>query len=152
MEEEIFYLIQKIKINSEYESLFNFKTDSKINFNIKEIEIFPTSKETKSKNIIIKLKNIFSDLLYKNFQLKKFYFPKKSTITTQEILNSIINNLKLANNSTNDSIPLEWYCKSILNLIEDMPTEYKENDFKKLYDEMEKEINSSIEQYNFDYL
>ena len=152
MEEEIFYLIQKIKINSEYESLFNFKTDSKINFNIKEIEIFPTSKETKSKNIIIKLKNIFSDLLYKNFQLKIFYFPKKATITTQEILNSIITNLKLANNSTNDSIPLEWYCKSILNLIEDMPTEYKENDFKKLYDEMEKEINSSIEQYNFDYL
>ncbi len=58
----------------------------------------------------------------------------------------------MANNSTNDSIPLEWYCKSILNLIEDIPAEYKENDFKKLYDEMEKEINSSIEQYNFDYL
>ena len=152
VEEERFYLIQEIKINTEYVGLFNIRADSKNNFNIEETKSSPESKETKSKNIIIKLKNLFSDLLYNNFQLKRFNFPKKGAITTQEILNTIINNSKFNTNNIDDSIPNEWYCESILNIIKDIPEEYKENDFKKLYDELEEEINNSINNYHYDFL
>ena len=41
---------------------------------------------------------------------------------------------------------------SLLHLIKDIPEDYSKNDFGKLYDELEEEINISINKYNIDFL
>ena len=67
-------------------------------------------------------------------------------------MNSIKKYSKLAYNVLDDSIPPEWYAMSLLYLIKDIPEDYSKNDFEKLYDEFEKEINDSINKYNLDIL
>ena len=67
-------------------------------------------------------------------------------------MNSIKKYSKLAYNVLDDSIPPEWYAMSLLYLIEDIPEEYSKNDFEKLYDELEEEINISLNKYNIDFL
>ena len=41
---------------------------------------------------------------------------------------------------------------TLLYLIKDIPEEYSKNDFGKLFDELEEEINNSIDKYNIDFL
>ena len=150
---ENFYLIQKININSKYKELYNINSDSKNNFKIKEIKSTTTSNpEIISKNNIIKIKNFFSDLLYTIEPVKNIYFSQNSINNTNEILNSIEKHSKLSNNNLNEFIPSEWYIKSILNLIKNIPEDYSKNDLDKFYKEFENEINVSINNYNIDYI
>ena len=114
---ENYYLIQKIMINKEYKELFKIKSDSKKNFYIKEIKTSTNSPEINSKNAIIKMKNFLSDLLYNIFPLNKFKFSKSNINNTKDILSSIKNYSKISNYILDNSIPLEWYIESILNLI-----------------------------------
>ena len=150
---EHFYLIQKIKINSKYKELFGLKNESKKNFNIKEIK--PTTQidpEIISKNNIIKIKNFFSDLLYNLEPLKNFNLSQISINDTIQILNSINKFSKFSNNNLNEFIPSEWYIKSIINLIKNIPEDYSKDDLDKLYNELEDEINISISNYDIDYI
>ena len=148
---ENYYLIQKIMINKEYKELFKIKSDSKKNFYIKEIKTSTNSPEINSKNAIIKMKNFLSDLLYNIFPLNKFKFSKSNINNTKDILNSIKKYSKISNYILDNSIPLEWYIESILNLIKNISEDYSKNDFEKLYDELEKEIETSINGYNIEF-
>ena len=71
---------------------------------------------------------------------------------TNDILNSIKKYAKLSYNVVDDSIPPEWYAMTLLDLIKDIPEEYSKNDFEKLFDELEDEINISINKFNIDFL
>ena len=151
MEIENYYLIQELRTSKEYEDLFNIKSDSKNNFNLKAIKN-ADNPDTKDRNIIIKIKNFFSDLLFNCGQLQRNNFSKSDINSTSEILNSIQIYSKLSNNDIENNIPIEWYCKSILNLIKNISEDYTKNDLEKLYNEMEDEINTSINSYNIDFL
>ena len=147
---ENYYLIQKLIINNEYKELNNnLQLDSKNNFYIKEEK---STTQNESKNIIIKFKNFLSDLLYNISPLKKINFSQCNITNTYEILNSIKNHTKLSTYNFNDTIPPEWYIESLLNIIKNIPEDYNKNDLEKLYDEIEEEINISINSFNIDFL
>ena len=152
MEVENYYLIQELNASKEYKDLLKIKSDSKNNFNLKKIKTVDNP-ETKNKNIIIKIKNFFSDLLFNYGQLQRNNFSKSNINNTSEILNSIQIYSKLSDfNKENINIPIEWYCKSIINLIKNISEDYTKNDLEKLYNEMEDEISNSINSYNIDFL
>ena len=144
---ENYYLIHNLKINNENGEIFNITSDEKKNFHIKELK--ETDKpENIQKNIIIKIKNFFSDLLYNISPLKKSYFNNTNISNTKEILNSIQNYSKLNNYFLDNTIPPEWYIESILIMIQNIPEEYLKNDLEKLYNELEEDINISMNNYN----
>ena len=143
--------MQNLNINKENKEIFELDLESKINYFIKEIKQ-PNSEENMTKNKIIKFKNFLSDLLYKIGPLKKSDFYQFKISNTNDILNSIKKYVKLSYNVVDESIPPEWYALSLLYLIKDIPEDYSENDFEKLYDELEEEINISINKYNIDFL
>ena len=148
---EEYYLFQKLNINSEYEEIFHADLKKKKNFFIEEINP-PNTIEDAKKNKIIKFKNFLSDLLYKMGPLKISDLYQCKLSNTNDILNSIKKYAKLQYNVVDDSIPPEWYTLSLLYLIKDIPEDYSKNDFEKLYDELEEEINISINKYNLDFL
>ena len=119
---------------------------------MKESKDTTNNPEEKQKNSIIKIKNFLSDFLYNIIPLNKFNLPKSNINNTKDILNSIKNYSKLSNFILDISIPVEWYIESILNLIKNLSEDYSKNDFEKLYDELEKEIKSSINGYDIDFL
>lgn len=144
---ENYYLIHNLKINNENNKIFNLSSDEKKNFHIKELK--ETDKpENIQKNKIIKIKNFFSDLLYNISPLKRSVFNNTNISNTKEILNAIKNYSKLKNYILDTSIPPEWYIESILNLIQTIPEEYTKNDLEKLYNELEEDINTSMNNYN----
>ena len=149
---ENYYLLQKLTINEENKEVFELSLNDKNNFYIKETTDGNENSENATKNIIIKFKNFLSDLLYKIGPLKLSDFSQCKISNTNDILNSIKKYSKLAYNILDDSIPPEWYAMSLLYLIKDIPEDYSKNDFEKLYDEFEKEINDSINKYNLDIL
>ena len=149
---ENYYLLQKLTINEENKEVFDLSINDKNNFYIKETTDGNENNENTTKNIIIKFKNFLSDLLYKIGPLKLSDFSQCKISNTNDILNSIKKYAKLAYNVLDDSIPPEWYAMSLLYLIKDIPEDYSKNDFEKLYDEFENEINDSINKYNLDIL
>ena len=149
---ENYYLLQKLTINEENKEVFDLSINDKNNFYIKETTDGNENNENTTKNSIIKFKNFLSDLLYKIGPLKLSDFSQCKISNTNDILNSIKKYSKLAYNVLDDSIPPEWYAMSLLYLIKDIPEDYSKNDFEKLYDEFEKEINDSINKYNLDIL
>ena len=148
---ENYFLTQKLNANNEYNELLSLNIETKRNFNMNEIKSTDIP-GIEPKNTIIKIKNFFSDLLYNINHLQKYNFPKCNINNTIEILNSIEKYYKLSDSDLDNSIPNEWYCQSILNLIKNIPEDYTKNDFEKLYDEMEEEINKSINNFNIDFL
>ena len=149
---ESYYLIKNLKFNSkENKEMFDLTFESKYNFHIKELKI-KDNPENVEKNIIIKIKNFLSDLLYNIDLLNKSNFIQSKISNTSEILNSMNNYFKLSNFILDDIIPHEWYIDSILNLIKKIPEDYAKNDLEKLYNEMEEEITKSMNSYNIDLL
>ena len=144
---ENYYLLQSLNICEEHKEIFDLNLDSKINFSLKEAK-----SENNTKNKIIKFKNFLSDLLYRIGPLKFSDFSQFKISNTIEILNSIKKYVKLSYNVVDESIPPEWYAMTLLYLIKDIPEEYSKNDFGKLFDELEEEINNSIDKYNIDFL
>jgi hypothetical protein len=51
-----------------------------------------------------------------------------------------------------DSIPLDWYIKSLLDYLKKIPKYLTKNDYEKFYNELEKDINKSIKELDFEAL
>ena len=103
---------------------------------------------------IIKVKNILCAIMYNYDLLEKKDFIENDKIYCDT--KSILNKLKLFLKSTgfvmDKNIPSEWYVKLIFEFLSALPEDYTENDFQKLYDELENNLINSIEQYNFEDL
>ena len=55
-------------------------------------------------------------------------------------------------NKLKNSIPIEWYGVTLINLLEQLPDEYKENDYNKVYEEFEKNLLKSMNNLDFGQL
>jgi hypothetical protein len=52
----------------------------------------------------------------------------------------------------NNTIPSVWYINSILDYLNKIPEDYKENEFKKLFNELIQDLNNSINELDFEIL
>ena len=140
-----YVVISDLLINPNYDYLFNVD-NKKEHFYIKELKKIENEEDSK-KNNIIKVKNYFSGLLYNCRKLNKLDFSSKSN--TFEILKEIKLLLKTNEFVIDNTIPYEWYVNSLLDCLTKIPKELAENDFEKLYQELEDDINKSIEIVDF---
>ena len=85
--------------------------------------------------------------------LNKADFNLGTTSDTKKMLNEIKLYMSLPNFIlSNNTIPSTWYINSILELLNKIPEEYKENDYKKLFEELTQNLNDSISMLDFEKL
>ena len=145
-----FYLDTELLWNNNYKKLFSI---NKKNKKAKKIELNKSKIEDDVyKNNLIKVKNYLSILLLNYRKIKKNDFTLNKILNTENILKE----LKIFMNSSNfvidGSIPSEWYINILLDYIKKVPNSYIENDYELLYSELEKDINNSIKELDFEAL
>ena len=144
-----YFLVTRLDSNESYTKLLNIS--KKPNFKIEEM------KETKNdedmvKNNIIRVKNFFFSLLFNYHKLVKTDFDEGTTENTKTILEELNLFMKSSNFVMDGTIPFEWLVKSILEYLKKLPDYLTKNDCEELYNEMERDINKSIKEYDFEAL
>ena len=149
IEFENYYLFNEKEIEKKYQNLFE------INNQIANFYIDITKSEDlseKEKNII-KVKNYLSNSLGNYQLLNKSDFNVGTTSDTIKMLNEIKSYMSLPNFIlNNNTVPYVWYIDSLLEYLQKIPDEYKENDFKKLFTELTKNLIESINSLDFEKL
>ena len=147
---ENIYIYNDEEIEKKYEQLFSINNNI-VNFYIKIDR--KKSKLTEKDKIIINIKNFLCSSLGNYRLLNKSDFNIGTTSDTIGMLNEIKNYMSLPNFIlNNNTIPSVWYINSILNYLNKIPCDYKENDFKKLFEELTENLNDSIKQLDFEKL
>ena len=144
-----YFLITSLIANDKYKEVFELQLDQKPNYTIKELKK-TDNEEDINKNNIIKVKNFFSSLLYNYRKLIITDFDEGTTSNTVDILKILKTFIKSSNYVVDDSIPSEWYIDSLLDYLNKLPEDLSKNDFEKLYDEIEEELNISIKRLDFE--
>ena len=146
-----YFLLTSLIANDKYKELFDLQLEQNPNYTIKELKKTNNESDIK-KNNIIKVKNFFSSLLYNYRKLIITDFDQGNTSNTVDILKILKTFIKSSNYVVDDSIPSEWYIDSLLDYLKIIPEELKNNDFEKLYDEIEEDLNLSIKKLDFETL
>ena len=169
-EDEVKNNIIKMK-NFFFSFLYNFPTLNKNNF-IKDnlsniINILTEIKENSNLN-----ENIFEEqkINVRNPTLDSLlqYLPvlKQRNISNNDylekrlnVLVKIFNDIKenenkniSNNNSYQKPIPIKWFLGSLIQFLPKLPQEYIDNNYEKLLNELEQDLNSSIKQLDFEFL
>ena len=147
---ENYYLYTDFEIEKKYETLF--KVHNKISGFYIDIKKLEKQKilEQSEKNII-KLKNYLINCLNNINILKKSSFKSIESVTS--ILTQIEKKVSLSNYKiNNNNIPINWSVSSVLNYMQIIPEEYKENDYEKLFKELTENIKESIKDFDFEKL
>ena len=145
-----YFLITDIITNERYTKLFDINQE-KANFSIKELQKTQTDSETMQNNII-KVKNFFCNLLYNYRTLVKTDFNEGTTTSTNAILTELKKFIKSSDFVIDGSIPSEWYVTSLFEYLKKIPPELTKNDCRELYNQIEKDINNSIKELDFEAL
>ena len=149
---ENIYLFNSEEIEKKYEYLFsinnkiaNFYIDIKNEEKIKKL-----NEEEKN---IIKVKNYLCNSLGNYRIINKSDFNIGSTSDTKKMLEEIKNYMALPNFIlNNNTIPSIWYINSILDYLNKIPEDYKKDDYKKLFKEITRNLNDSINTFDFEKL
>ena len=144
-----FFLFTRLDLNHQFKQLLNIK--SRTNFNLKELKKI-NDEESEMKNNIIIFKNYFFDLLYNINNLYKEDFYEGTTDNSEKILNELNILMKYPDLIMEDSIPSEWYIKTLLEYLKKLPENLTKNDCEELYKEMEEDLNKSIKELDFGIL
>ena len=143
-----FFLFTKIFINDKYKHLFSLSQD-KPNFSIKELKNTETDVDIQ-KNNIIKIKNLFSGLLYNYRNLVKTDFDEGTTVNTIKILKELKKFMKSSNFVIDGSIPSEWYVDSLFECLKLLPQDLQKNDYENLYNSLIKDVNNAMKGMDFE--
>ena len=139
-----YFLITEFLTNEKYKDLL-ISEEEMNDFLIKEEKDL-----NEEKNVIKKIKNLLGVLLNNYNKLVITDFVRSEIGNTKDILNQLDILMKSSNYVIDQSVPLHWFKDSLLEYLQKVPLHLSENDFNKLYDEIENEINNSIKQYDFD--
>ena len=145
-----FLLSDCLYLNDKIKKLFEIKQISN-HFKINEIKE-PKSDEEKNKNLIIKVKNFISGLLFNFIILTREDFSKNCSMNINDILNEIFVLSKIPNYIVDDTIPTQWYVSSILEIIPKLPEDMTNNNCQKLIEELINDVNISIKELDFETL
>ena len=149
---EIYYLYNNLEIDKKYENLFSINNRI-ANFYIDIKNEEKNKKLSENEKNIINVKNYLCNSLGNYRILNKSDFNIGSTSNTIQMLNDI----KICMTSptfilNNNTIPSMWYINSLLEYLNKIPEEYKENDFQKLFEELKENLNKSIKSLDFQIL
>ena len=145
---EEYYIYNDHAIEKNIEVLF--KISNTINNYYLDIKKNDKTLDQKEKNLI-KIKNYLCNSLGNYRLLNKSDFNIDSFKSTIKLFNEIKTYMTipyfLLNNNT---IPSVWYMNSVLDYLNKIPEDYKENDFKKLFTELTKNLRESINNLDFE--
>ena len=153
-------IIDKENLNEEY-FIFNDKVIEKscenlfiINNAITDCYMGDKKKENsldENKKNLIKIKNYLCNCLGNYRLLNKSDFNVDSYKNTMKLLSEIRTYMSLPYFIlNNETIPSVWYINSVLDYLNKIPEDYKENDFKKLFTELTKNLRESINSLDFE--
>ena len=143
-----FFLFTKLIINDKYKKLFELN-QVKPNFSLKELKSTETDAEIQ-KNNIIKIKNLFSGLLYNYRNLVKTDFNEGTTVNTLKILKELKKFMKSSNFVIDGSIPSEWYVDSLFECLKLLPPDLQNNDYENLYNSLMNDVNNAMKEMDFE--
>ena len=152
-----YFLITDILYNDKYKQLLSSieKGCSYFKLEEKKISEHNNNKEDNKElleNLIIKTKNVISTILYNYRVFIETDFGDAENINTLDIFKKLKLFMKSTDFVIDESIPSEWYIELLFEYLKKLPPEYKEKDYKKLYDELKNDIEKSIKQYDFEEL
>ena len=155
-----YFLITDILYNDKYKELLSSIEKGRSYFKLEEKKISDNTsnkednKENKEMidNLIIKTKNVISTILYNYRVIIETDFGDAETINTSDIFKKLSLFMKSTDFVVDETIPSEWYIGRLFEYLKKLPPEYKENDYKKLYEELKNDIEKSIKQYDFEEL
>ena len=148
------FLLTDLIINPEIEQMNkikNFVNYNKSHFSLEEIKNDEFNEESDENNII-KIKNLFFDFLYNYKTLSLNNLKKENLGNIIDIFKEIKKNAYKYPLISNNFIPSFWYLDTLINNLPKLPTCYIENDYEKLFDELEKHIKNSLNELNYDLL
>ena len=147
-----YYLYIDHIIEDKYNNLFSINNNiANFYINIKNLEKSKVLDEN-NKNII-KVKNYLCSSLGNYRLLNISDFNIGDYLNTKKLLNEIKSYMSLPNFIlNNNTIPSIWYINSILEYLDKIPQDYKENDYQKLFAELTQDINKSINSLDFGIL
>ena len=147
-----FFLISEIICNEKFQKIKDMEKYKHNHFNLKELKRIE-NEEQKMQNNKIKLENFFFSLLYNYQKISINYFNRDNISDLINILKELKNQASTSSIYTsNNHIPVNWYINSLLQSLRKVPEELKENDYEDILNEIEKLINDSIEELNFQEL
>ena len=152
IEVDIFYLYNNLEIEKKYNYLFSINNLIANFFIDKENEEKKAQLSENEKNIM-KVKNYLCKSLGNYRILDKSDFNIGSISSIIKMLNDIKICMSLPTFIlNNNTIPSIWYINSLLEYLNKMPEDYKENDFEKLFNELKEDLNRSIKNLDFQIL
>ena len=145
-----YILLTELLYSGKYAKYFKIKQD-KPSFTLNELPETITEEDS-LKNNVIKVKNFLCTLLYNYRMLVKTEFDEGTTINLISILKELKKFMKISNFVIDDTIPSEWYVDSLLEYFKKIPRDMLENDFDKLFRQIESSLNVSIKDLDFEAL
>ena len=132
-----YLLVTKTEISPQFSHLANFEERLKpYKINVKNL------KEGLEKNLSI-IENYICELLFRFPPLDKRDF----SIEEFSFLEFLEELKKFGNIKDDMSIPFEWYCEILFDLLKKLPEEYQKDNYSKLLHKIKNDLNSSIELY-----
>ena len=145
---EKYYILNENLIEENYENIV--KISNKISGFFIDIKKLEKDKilEEKEKNLV-KFKNFLCNSLKNYKQLKASSFKSKESIYA--ILMQIKNFMGFPS-LNQKNIDTNWSISSVLNYMNKIPDEYKENEYEKCFEELTRDLQESIAEFDFDKL
>ena len=147
-----FFLITKLKYNSDFIKIFNIKRKKQYYFKEENKNDINEDENSKNEKIINRTKNFLCAILYYNNKLNKDEFIDNKISNTKDILIELKQKMKYLNILIEETIPSEWYMKSLFDYIQKLPKDLTNNDFEGLFNQLEENLKTSIKEYNLEEL
>lgn len=149
-----YFLLTDLIINPDIEQMKKIKDLFNYNKNHFSLEEIKNDKYNKviDKNKIIKIKNLFFDFLYNYKTLSRKNLKNKNLGNIIDIFKELKINAYKYPLTVNNYIPSYWHLDSLITNLPKLPQYYIENDYEKLFDELENDIKNSLKEINYDEL
>ena len=164
MQKKTFLLIQKLKFNKKLGKVMKindrnqsytieFPDDDDTNSNNTNAPPGPQVVSDKTKKLnVIRAKNFLSKILFHFKELTEDVLPSSNTASIIDILESIKIFLQTDYYLLLYAIPLDWYSETLMSLLKELPEEYMENNYMKLYSELRNEVQKEIDKLHLSTL
>ena len=143
-----FYLIENLNKSDKVKEIWEYETPP---YSYKEPKKVESLKE-KLNLYLIKVKNSLCKILYNFIEIPDNTLFGFKVDNTDDFLKALLQLIKFKSINMDINLDSEWHSLTLNSFINRIDPFYKQNDFAKLYDELQTEIQNSINNINFDLM